>query len=57
MVGTLAYVADGSSGLRVIDSIVRLPVPEPGALLLGLTALGALLVLRRERPRRMEQPE
>jgi hypothetical protein len=55
VVGTLAYVADDSSGLRVIDSIVR--VPEPGALLLGLTALGALAVLRRERPRRMEQLE
>jgi len=47
VVGTLAYVADNASGLRVIDSIVR--VPEPGALLLGLTALGALAVLRRER--------
>ena len=55
VVGTLAYVADSSSGLRMIDSIVR--VPEPDALLLGLTALGALAVLRRERSRRMEQPE
>ena len=54
LVGTLAYVADSTS-LRVIDSIVR--VPEPGAPLLGLTALGALAVLRRERQRRMEQLE
>ena len=47
--GTLAYVADGTWGLRVIDSIA---IPEPGALLLQLAAASALLGLRaRRRPR------
>lgn len=55
VVGTRAYLADSqSSGLRVIDSIVR--APETGAAMLGMTALGALTLLRRERPRRTEPP-
>jgi hypothetical protein len=49
VVGALAYVADGSSGLRGI-------VPEPSALPLGLTTLGVLAVLGRKRSRRMFGP-
>jgi hypothetical protein len=41
VVGGLAYVADGESGLRVIEA-----VPEPGAFLLQIAAVGAVQIQR-----------